>query len=311
MSAAPSRDALTTGVASAIGDLTEPRRHIEPYWTWTPGRHRQMSAWTSDQPSLLDQLRQLADTNPVNGEPGTGGFESRPPGTLDALDRLVVIDAAVDDWLIRRLDLAHRDITIPPDHVCRHGAHGAVCDPCSQHADLRQLVGAAGHLHLDTLGELWQAARRWRTWAAVCTGWQSPAFAPQAPCPMCETVGRLRIRLDTRTATCLGCGEVWDQGSIGLLAEHIRDFAPDLPREVLQAACDHSWRRTGRPDRGGLQHGVCVRCPTVALRLAPPHRPRCNPKLGGCRRCSLHDPGDRWPANTPVWTALDTAAATA
>jgi hypothetical protein len=219
---------------------------------------------------------------------------------------MVAIDAAVDDWLVRRLDAGHRSVVLAADRVCRHGAHGARCGPCSQAADLAQLVGAAGHLDRADLAELDGEVQRWRTWAAVVTGWQSPPYAPRAPCPICSRTGEIRIRLDTRCATCLACGEAWDQGTIGLLAQYIRAWAPESASVLLdEQVCAHSWRRYDDPDGAGRQSGVCVRCRAGDARLLV-----LDARTGLWRLARLGEATARhWPPGTPVWTELDGAAA--
>lgn len=58
--------------------------------------------------------------------------------------------------------------------------------------------------------------------ATPLTGWDSPAWRPDNTCPLCSKHGGLRVRADATGATCVECGEAWDEAAIGLLAEHIR-----------------------------------------------------------------------------------------
>src|SRR6266545_4340007 len=64
------------------------------------------------------------------------------------------------------------------------------------------VVGAAATLDSDTQAALLDELRRWRTWCAVMTGWQSPLYQPHAPCPHCDQRGTLRVNLARQSAFC-------------------------------------------------------------------------------------------------------------
>lgn len=198
------RDALVRQVADDVTELVDPRDHVEPYRKpWPPGSRK--VRWFGHRvpmPSLLDQLR--AGGAPAASEGGAGrGFESRPPHEQNAFDCYNEAQAIADGaaWWIairgRPLRLTAED-------------------------NLRAIVGEAPRLRHVDLEDVARDVARWKFRAQVLTGWKTPPWTPRATCPHCERKGGLRIRLDERQAACLACGSMWDQGSIGVLAEHIR-----------------------------------------------------------------------------------------
>lgn len=262
------RDTLLEQITGDVQALAEPRKHREPYWTWTTARHRKIKSWRTDQPSLLDQLRaQVPPGGPesdAGGAAGPGGMESTPPVVLDALDRLIATEAASADWVTRRLHRLGRP---------RHDLRDTVED------NLRLLVGEASALDEFDLKALAREIHRWHGWAATLTGWQTEPWRPHVTCPWCATLGSLRVNLLGKRATCLACAEVWEEadGSIGLLADYIRSADPGQMR-TWDESCDHSWRLTTvGPD--GIR--------------------------GRCHACHAIDVRPDWPKGTPVWTELD------
>lgn len=194
-------------ISDDVRQLVEGARHAERFEPYDEQRRRHLPSrlhWTR-HPSLLDQLRAAETAGQGSSDgPMTGGYESRPTARLEALDRLHAIDQAVDDWLVRKLHTYGQRTTLEEN--------------------LRALVGAAGDL--DALGRtaLAREVCRWLTWARVVTGWESAPWRPNAACPMCEQRGGLRVRLEDHAAACLDCGETWDHGTLGLLADHLRDL---------------------------------------------------------------------------------------
>jgi hypothetical protein len=255
------RDDAVQDVADQIDELTKPRTHTEPFWTWTKGRHRKVESWETRQPSLLDQLRdQLPANADVESEApiGTGGADTRAPLAIAVLDVLLRIEAAAAHWVSVQL---------------RRDLRETVED------NLRLLVSAATRAEDWQLRDLARDVHRWHCWAATLTGWASPPFVPNAPCPLCARKGALRINADQKRALCVECGAVWSEadGSIGLLADQIR--AADLPQlRTWQSSCDHSWRLTTVSPLGVSAR--CVACHGMQTRRV-------------------------WPRGTPAWTELD------
>lgn len=182
--------------------LTRPTTHHEPYTTlrtnpdgthyWMTERHRTISL------PLLEQLQSaIATTGAIEG--GAHAFASKPAARVDAIDVLQDIDTETLAWM-RRLHLSVED---------KHGRPLTLA---------QRLQSAAANAGDDMLRDL----RSWWIRARTVTGWDSPSWRPDNTCPLCEVKGDLRVRLDARTGVCLGCGEVWDAGTIGLLADHIR-----------------------------------------------------------------------------------------
>jgi len=189
-----------TAIADAVRDLTQPYTHIEPYAVVDgKGRVRPKHHLTK-HPSLLDQLRAAETAGHGNEDQPAGGYESRPAARLEAIATLNAIDSEVATWITWRRN------TVRP----------------TTEANLHAIVGVAADLVLADRRELAVEVRRWLTWARVVTGWDSPPWRPNVPCPMCATKGGLRIRLIEEAAACLDCGAAWDRDSIGLLAEEIR-----------------------------------------------------------------------------------------
>lgn len=187
-----------TDIADDIRDLTQPYKHEQPYDRIVGGQVKPAKHVTR-HPSLIDQLR-AAETAGRGSDGQVSGYESRPAARLEAIATLTQIDTEAATWITWR----------------RHKLRPTTED------NLRAVVGIATDLGPDDRSELAGEVRRWLTWARVVTGWDSPPWRPNVPCPMCAVKGGLRIRLLEESAACLDCGSVWDKGTIGLLAEEIR-----------------------------------------------------------------------------------------
>ncbi|MGZ6576709.1 MAG: DUF7341 domain-containing protein, partial [Solirubrobacteraceae bacterium] len=153
--------------------------------------------------SLIDQLDNLLKPGGI-GDGGVSIPSSRPPGQLEAIDTLLMIDVECSQW-IGLLGLHERP---------------------SIAGNLRALVGVSSEIDDDQLHKLSKSAVRWYTSAAVLTGWERPTWKPANTCPVCAQRGGLRVRLgdgenDTR-AVCVECQSTWGPDEIGLLAQHIR-----------------------------------------------------------------------------------------
>lgn len=197
---------LIAQVADHIRDLTRTHDHVETYTLDLAAGIRAERHHRAKVPALLAQLgADTRDTSIDGGDGARGTYASKPPARLDALDTVARIDLAAARWI--------RDLTgewsDPGDDTAavirRVGVLAASCDPAQQKAIARDVHG------------WWVAAR-------VVTGWDSPAWAPDATCPVCEERGTLRIRFLERVAMCTSpdCRAWWDAGTIGLLADHVR-----------------------------------------------------------------------------------------
>lgn len=218
-------------IADAVRELTQTHLHMERYVVLDKhNRPTPAKQHMTRHPSLLAQLRDAATAGRGSGdEQMTGGYESRPTARLEALDQLLKIEQAVDDWLVRRLKATPR----------RHQLEDR----------LHQIVGlvSAETAQVSTFA---REVNRWRIWARVVTGWDSPPWQPKVACPLCEHVGELRIRLIEQTAACLHCGETWDASTFGLLAEQIATVDIDAANEErararLAAELAHYFPRCG------------------------------------------------------------------
>ena len=210
---------MTDSIADLLAyadELTDSRDHVEPitssWWDHNRNKKTRTVRYKQRIPSLLDQLAAAVQPGEayVEQEGARPGFASRPPARLDAIDRLLAIEAGAARW-VTSIGLTPRDTTA---------------------GNIRALVGISGTLDSDTLAALVTEVYLWRNWAATVTGWQTPPWRPRVACPVCETLGTLRIRLDRKTACCMDCGEAWSEtdGSIFLLAEHIKAETDRGPR---------------------------------------------------------------------------------
>lgn len=204
---------LLLDIAETADELTNPRRHVERIQDVDKHRHRRESAirrvWIAVLPSLLDELAQAVVPGEayIEDEATRGTFESRPAARLDAIDRLLAIEAGAAAWC-QRSGLQLRD---------------------KPAGNIRAMVGAAPTIGSDNQTQLLADLRAWRTWAATVTGWERPPDAPRATCLHCAALNTLRVRLDRQTACCMACGAWWDNTTVGLLAEHIRITAERAP----------------------------------------------------------------------------------
>ena len=221
---------LLADIADTADELTNPRQNVERIQDTDRSRNKRVRrVWVAVLPSLLDQLARAVQPGESYSEEEAGrtAFESRPAARLDAVDRLVAIEAGAAGWCTRS-GVELRD---------------------SPAGNIRSMVGAAPSIGSDNQSMLLGDLRAWRTWAATVTGWERPADAPRASCPHCGKINVLRVRLARKTACCLSCGAWWDDTTIGILAEHIRatfDAKPDtnhLRTAAVQARREWEARR--------------------------------------------------------------------
>lgn len=193
----------TTDVVDMVAELCRARKHVEPYDVNTNG-----TTWQRRHPSIVPSLlAQLEHASP-SGQGGerSGGYESRPAASIEALDTLCWIDTEASRWL--RVDF-HQD------------------DEGSTAACVAKLGSLLPSLEAPVAKVLRADIARWWTRARVVTGWDVAAFQPDNTCPACAKRGTLRIRTFGPTdvsgfCTEWTCGATWDATTVGLLAEHIR-----------------------------------------------------------------------------------------
>lgn len=231
-------------LADYVRELTEPHTHAEHYvireaGSWTPRDH------TTRVPSLLAQLWQN-DIPSNTTETGTRpGFASKPAARLDALDAAVRIDIEANRWVTDLGEHAHTDTA----------------------AVIRQLHGLVVSADTVTKIAVGHDVRRWWTQARIVTGWDSPAWTPNATCPQCGMRGTLKIRLTEHIGMCTNdtCRVTWDEASIGVLADHIRvETAEKRARVVGVGPCWCPWPAPRVPDLRVL----CRRCGSARCRHA-------------------------------------------
>lgn len=213
-----------THVLDLIAELTRPHQHREHYTTDPVAGTR----WTRDHitrvPPLLTQLEHASPSG--EGEDrSSGGYESRPTARLEALDTLVWIDREASAWV---RELGWDDPSSTAACVQLLGGLMAGMDRCDHR---RPRCCPAHALEGDV--------RRWWAQARIVAGWDSPAWRPDATCPICAVRGSLRIRLSAKAGLCVDCRETWGPDTIGLLADHIR--AESVQVRVLARDPEPCW----------------------------------------------------------------------
>lgn len=216
---------LVQRIEEHVQELTRPTTTRETQRTYDEERQRFGGrVHVVEHPPLLVQLAQSVEgtTGPSTS---SGAFESKPAARLDAIATLEWIRAGARQWV--------RDVV---------GSK-----PGSVAWNLQLLASRAHELSDVELGGdredrqarpgLERTIFRWLATARVTTGWDSPAWAPHAPCMVCSAVGKLRIRLSPMTAVCLECRSVWDASNIGLLGNHVQIMlnAEKHPIETVRA----------------------------------------------------------------------------
>lgn len=193
-------------IADLAEELCDPRQHTERIYGWTPSRHRKViRVHKTIQAGLLEQLRDAIRSAAGADEQGRRVIPgSRPPLLLEALTRQLIIVTGVNEWM----------------------SHHRIENRTAVEANIRSLVGAAPNMPSDSRIELLRDLRRWRSWAAVMSGWANPPLQPHVACPNpdCSTISSLRIIPDRKSGYCTACEHIWDDrdGSINLLADYIK-----------------------------------------------------------------------------------------
>ena len=157
---------------------------------------------TTTHPPLLEQLQQTVTTSTLNGDLFTGSAGSKPPSRLDAIALLARIQKQsrqiADTIRLRRT----RDLT----------------------DRLSAISGAAPDQTQEDRTWIASLARSWVISARIITGWDSPPYSPDVPCPNieCERRGSVRIRLDDQVATCIECGVYWPPETVEQLGRYVK-----------------------------------------------------------------------------------------
>jgi len=195
----PTRDVLTARLLGSLDALAYDHTHTETCPSDDGGVRRH----TSRHPPLVTQLRDTGRTTSEEGPGARAGYDSALPVRVDAVDRLAAIADGAREWLAR-MGIRPRGDAL---------------------ADLRAIPGGLPVLLYDDLDALTREARAWWCWARTVTGWDSPPWTPHAPCPVCETLGGLRVRLATRTGVCVDCGASWDRDTVEVLGRWVRAWS--------------------------------------------------------------------------------------
>lgn len=233
-----------------ITELVDRHRHREHYTLdghvngYRLGRDHVVEA-----PPLLAQLEQATPTSAGGETEGGGGFKSQPAAHLESVDTLIQVDKEASRYVREHGDddagMSTREC------VRRVGALMASMDRCHRHRGLR----TAGRIACCQWHAVEHDVRRWWAQARIVAGWDSPAWRPDATCPLCGERGGLRVRLSAKAGICTECRETWDPSSIGLLADHIRaeTFAGRADRRPVACGRLDDWE----PEDLGV---LCPKC---------------------------------------------------
>lgn len=199
------RGLMVQDIADIADQLLHTRELVVPVYGWTGQRNRTRTGeHRVRHASLLDEL--AAAAFPGQGDHGRAAAVSRPPVNLDAVSKYLTIQLGVVR-LSNLLDLDLRDTLT---------------------ASISGIVGASATTTSDLQAEVLREIRRWRRWAAIAVGWESPPRPLTAPCPVedCNTMGSLRMWAGDRNGTmvkeawCETCGTRWtDEGALINLAK--------------------------------------------------------------------------------------------
>jgi hypothetical protein len=214
--------------ADMARELTQRHKHTETY-AYDSGGTTYTTIHVTEHASLLDQL-QRATLLLGNADDGIRlGYGSKPSARIDAIDALTRINDQARGWANRATlnDSVRAAAALAPSlQRCGHHCRDTDCDRtcCPRH-----------HLEHDI--------HRWWTWARLTTGWDRPAWRPDATCPQCGERGTLRIHLDhdDRHGMCTNCHHTWDEQTIGRLAKHI-----EAENECTHPGCGDRARHDGR-----------------------------------------------------------------
>lgn len=194
-------------------ELTQWHQHRQPYTF-----EGTMSSWdtyhTTQVPPLITQLNN-ADKRPTELDLGGTTPTSKPTANLEALDTLIHIDHEAAAWVRK---LGHDDPGNTIACITKVYSLAASAKFCGHNkATIENQTTTCCDCH-----RIERDMRRWWTQARIASGWDTAPWKPNNTCPVCSERRSLRIRPDDRAAFCVGCRETWDQGTIGLLAEHVR-----------------------------------------------------------------------------------------
>lgn len=205
-----------------VEDLTRTHTHREPYvireagTTWTKGH-------VTTVPALVHQL--VGATPASSGsESGATSAKSKPAARIESIDTLMLIDHEASTWVKR---LGEDDPGDTHDRTTGLPVLGSGTIAC-----ITLLHGLHASQDDSTRRRIEHDVRRWWHQARIASGWDSPSWRPNNTCPVCEQRRTLRVNLSTSSAMCVECREVWDETTIGLLAEHIRGENADHDDDV-------------------------------------------------------------------------------
>lgn len=238
----PRRRLDAVDLTEAIRELVSPREHRQSYragWRHPNRTGPVIRDHTTQQPSLLDQLRACITDRPASALGNRAGkivYTNLPRFSSDAYDRLEAIKTAATTWctklaipsegtrratlIARYCDHIQKIITDSGTATYRATAaldilrNTAATIRTAVDIDLRSILNNAASFDPTTIDQLARDADHWRTWCRIIAGWETPALQPHVPCPHCGTIAGERAGLRIRIDGASGTGGVVDDAGV-------------------------------------------------------------------------------------------------
>ena len=246
-------------LTETVHELIAPRRHRQPYragWQRPNRTGAVIRDHVTDHESLIVQLRAAITDRAETAAGMKAGQAPRttlPRFSVDAFDRMERIRTEVAEWcgrvgvpsqsaknarlittyldVIERVVDSSRAATVDTGRAITALREVATFIATAVEPDLGRLVDASAELGQDDLGELVDAADRWRTWCRIMTGWQDAALRPDVPCPDCGAIAGERAGLKDPDRGCQRDGR--DQGRRSSPGRGVPELQPDVGRRAL------------------------------------------------------------------------------
>lgn len=232
---APTLQDIRDRLADRLDDLIEPRSVSTRRWVHRQGTDALVPEdVVVRMPGLLGQLARRDPSTTVGRSSTSSG--SRPPGSLAAVDTLLMIDREARP-------LAARLITLRIQAT----AEGVqlVAHPRRLIDAVRIIRAAVPELDRAWLRSVDRTVVRWWARARITMTWDEPPLRPHVPCPACGRRGGLQLVRDPLAMACLDCGEAWAGSSDAELVAAVQ-------RTVPRSADDPTPPRHAEPDSGSV-----------------------------------------------------------
>lgn len=173
--------------------LVHPTKHVEHRFFWDRNRNKKsLPPHETIQSGLLVQLYDRAvapfsSASPDGGFPSTNKPRSRPPLAMEAYSAYA--------------------------EICRSAVSMASsvgqARPNNPIYNVWILSVVAPDMDPPSQAYLCEEMRRWCTWAAVLTGWETKVYVPEKNCPNCSAFRSLRFSAEVGEGYCNACNANW------------------------------------------------------------------------------------------------------